>query len=174
MEFPGVASVTHTPAPQLYGSWFTDSSTPRAGGFRASIPLLCAAVCTQSMTTSFDTKAGASSTFPLFEKERPLASTVKEWIEQSESLLPADQRALVDGRLPRTLLQYRSVTVPPSLVLRGRHYGTGRRGTGSPATEHGRCEYSKGRPEGVPRIRDPSCTLSINTQCAKAQCPAAT
>ena len=116
MGLPRVASVTHAPSPHLYGSWFTDSSTPRAGGFRASIPLLCVAVCTQSMTTSSDTKAGASSTFPLFEKERPLASTVKEWIEKSESLLPADQRALVDGRLPRTLLQYRPVTVPPALV----------------------------------------------------------
>ena len=112
--------MTHAPAPQLYGSWFTDSSTPRAGGFRASIPLLCVTACTQSMTTSFDTKAVASSTLPLFDKERPLASTVKEWIEQSESLLPADQRALVDGRTPRTLLQYRSSAVPSSLVAGSR------------------------------------------------------
>ena len=112
-----MASVTHAPAPHLYGSWFTDSSTPRAGGFRASIPLLCVTICTPSMTTSFDTKAVASSTLPLFDKERPLASTVKDWVEQSESLLPADQRALVDGRTPRTLLQYRAVSVPPSLVL---------------------------------------------------------
>ena len=71
------------------------------------------------MTTSFDTKAVASSTLPLFDKERPLASTVKDWVEQSESLLPADQRALVDGRTPRTLLQYRAVSVPPSLVVGG-------------------------------------------------------
>ena len=31
-------------------------------------------------------------------------------------MLPADQRALVDGRTPRTLLQYRAVSVPPALV----------------------------------------------------------
>ena len=114
-----MASVTHAPAPHLYGSWFTDSSTPRAGGFRASIPLLCVAACTHSMTASVDTTTGASATFALFEKERPLASTVKEWIEQSESLLPADQRALVDGRTPRTLLQYRPATLPDALVEAG-------------------------------------------------------
>ena len=119
MGLPRVASVTHAPAPHLYGSWFTDSSTPRAGGFRASIPLFCVAMCTHSMNASGDTTTGASATFALFKKERPLASTVKEWIEQSESLLPADQRALVDGRTPRTLLQYRSLSVPPSLVAGG-------------------------------------------------------
>ena len=54
-----------------------------------------------------------------FSERSPLASAVKEWIEQSESLIPADQRALVDGRTPRTLLQYRSLSVPPSLVAGG-------------------------------------------------------
>ena len=110
MELSRVASVTLAPAPHLHGSWFTDSSTPHAGGLRASI-LLCVTVCTQAMAASADAKPGATATFPLFEKERPLASTVKEWIEQSESLLPADQRSLVDGRRPRTLLQYRPATV---------------------------------------------------------------
>ena len=114
-----MASVTHAPAPHLYGSWFTDSSTPLAGGSRASIPLICVALCTHPMNASGDTTTGASATFALFKKERPLASTVKEWIEQSESLLPADQRALVDGRMPRTLLQYRPLSVPPSLVAEG-------------------------------------------------------
>ena len=119
MELSGAASVTHAPAPHLHGSWFTDSSTPLAGGFRASIPLICVALCTHPMNASGDTTTGASATFALFKKERPLASAVKEWIEQSESLLPADQRALVDGRMPRTLLQYRSLSVPPSLVAGG-------------------------------------------------------
>ena len=31
-------------------------------------------------------------------------------------MLPADQRALVDGRMPRTLLQYREISVPPALA----------------------------------------------------------
>ena len=118
MELSRGASVTLAPAPHLHGSWFTDSSTPHAGGLRASI-LLCVTVCTQAMAASADAKPGATATFALFEKERPLASTVKEWIEQSESLLPADQRALVDGRTPRTLLQYRPATLPAALVEAG-------------------------------------------------------
>ena len=61
----------------------------------------------------------AAATLPLFLKERPLASEVKEWITAAKPLLPADQRALVDKITPRVLLAYTPATVPDALVAGG-------------------------------------------------------
>ena len=62
-------------------------------------------------------KPSASVVLPLFPKERPLASEVGEWIDAAKPLLPADQRALVDGFEPRALLGYRPASLPGALTV---------------------------------------------------------
>ena len=89
------------------------SSMPRAGGnrvrFRVTITVVIA------MTDPVP-KPSAAVALPLFAKERPLASEVGEWIDAAKPLLPADQRALVDGFEPRALIAYRLATLPGALV----------------------------------------------------------
>ena len=85
---------------------------------RACSPLAAALVLVTTMS-AVETKHAttAAATLPLFLKERPLASEVKDWVTAAKPLLPADQRALVDGITPRVLIQYTHASVPAALTL---------------------------------------------------------
>ena len=41
-----------------------------------------------------------------------MASVVIDWLKVAKPLLMADQRAIVDGKTPRSLLSYKLATVP--------------------------------------------------------------
>ena len=45
-----------------------------------------------------------------------MAAEVKDWLDAAKPLLPADQKALIDGITPRVLLVYTPATLPPALV----------------------------------------------------------
>ena len=51
-----------------------------------------------------------------FPGEKPLAADVLEWTRVNKLRLTPDQRALVDGYVPRSLLAYAANTVPAVLV----------------------------------------------------------
>ena len=59
------------------------------GALLASRPMSDAAAASKT--------ASASVALTLFPKERPLASEAKDWCDDAKPLLPADQRALIDG-----------------------------------------------------------------------------
>ena len=57
--------------------------------------------------------AKSTAALPLFEKERPKSSTVLNWLKAAKPLLAADQRAIIDGNIPRyALLADTAATVP--------------------------------------------------------------
>ena len=55
----------------------------------------------------------AFTLLPPFEKERPKASSVLDWVKAAKALISADQRSLIEGTTPRSLLVYTPATVPP-------------------------------------------------------------
>ena len=82
------------------------------GALLASRPMSDAAAASKT--------ASASVALTLFPKERPLASEAKDWCDDAKPLLPADQRALIDGLTPRALLAYSASTVPAEIPLMAR------------------------------------------------------
>ena len=77
------------------------------GALLASRPMSDAAAASKT--------ASASVALTLFPKERPLASEAKDWCDDAKPLLPADQRALIDGLTPKALLAYSASTVPAEI-----------------------------------------------------------
>ena len=77
------------------------------GALLASRPMSDAAAASKT--------ASASVALTLFPKERPLASEAKDWCDDAKPLLPADQRALIDGLTPRALLAYSASTIPAEI-----------------------------------------------------------
>ena len=73
--------------------------------------MLALCVCAQ-MGDAVKTTAA----LPLFEGERPKSSVVLDWLRVAKPMLAADQRALIDGNTPRSLLAYKAATVPPALT----------------------------------------------------------
>ena len=103
--------------PVIMVAWFTDNVTSRVPGDVSVLVFLGALVVAKAMGDASTAKSvSASVALPLFPKERPLASEAKDWLDEVKILLPADQRALVDGLTPRPLLGYKASTVPPELA----------------------------------------------------------
>ena len=68
-----------------------------------------------AMASADAARSTTAITLPLFPKERPLASEVSDWIDSAKSILPPDQKALIDGVAPRSLLVYTHASVPAAL-----------------------------------------------------------
>ena len=94
-------------------AWFKGRPTHLDGGVREIACLLIATLC---VCAQMGDAAKSAATLPLFEKERPKSSTVLDWLKTAKPLLSADQRAIVEGNTPRSLLQYTAATIPPVLV----------------------------------------------------------
>ena len=93
-------------------AWFTGLPTHLDGGARSRLGVLKLALC---VCAQMGDAARSTCALPLFEKERPKSSTVLDWLKIAKPLLPADQRALIDGITPRSLLAYKPASVPPVL-----------------------------------------------------------
>ena len=68
------------------------------------------------MTTDAVAKTAAPATLTLFEKERPKASTVKDWLKDAKPCFTASERALLEDRTPRSIMVYDPSTVPAELT----------------------------------------------------------
>ena len=66
-------------------------------------------------------KASAAVTFPLVMSNRPSAEAMLQWGKAAKALLPADQRALVDGYVPRAFHACEPLTLPAALVQNERN-----------------------------------------------------
>ena len=82
------------PAPSKYGSWLKVSPAPRAGGVPASFLAICASICAHTMTTDAVGKTAAPAVLTLFEKERPKAATVKDWLKDAKPSFSASERVV--------------------------------------------------------------------------------
>ena len=109
-----VALPVRAPAPPVFMvAWSTGHAASCVPGDAGVLVLLGALIAAKAMGDASTAKsASASVALPLFPKERPLASEAKDWLDEAKILLPADQRALVDGLTPRSLLGYKPSTVP--------------------------------------------------------------
>ena len=116
MESLGETPEVLGPAPSKYGSWLKVSPAPRAGGVPASFLAICASICAHTMTTDANAKTAAPAVLTLFEKERPKASTVKDWLKDAKPSFSASERALLEGRTPRSIMVYDHNTVPAELT----------------------------------------------------------
>ena len=112
-----VALPVRAPTPPIIMvAWSTGNVTSRVPGDVSVLVFLGAFIVAKAMGDASTAKSvSASVALPLFPKERPLASEAKDWLDEVKTLLPADQRALVDGLTPRPLLGYKASTVPPEL-----------------------------------------------------------
>ena len=109
-----VALPVRAPTPPIIMvAWSTGNVTSRVPGDVSVLVFLGAFIVAKAMGDASTAKSvSASVALPLFPKERPLASEAKDWLDEVKTLLPADQRALVDGLTPRPLLGYKPSTVP--------------------------------------------------------------
>ena len=94
-----VALPVRAPAPPTFMvAWSTGHAASCVPGDARVLVLLGAVIAAKAMTDASTAKpSSASVALPLFPKERPLASEAKDWLDEAKILLPADQRALVDG-----------------------------------------------------------------------------
>ena len=116
MESLGETPEVLGPAPSKYGSWLKVSPAPRAGGVPASFLAICASICAHTMTTDAVGKTAAPAVLTLFEKERPKAATVKDWLKDAKPSFSASERALLENRTPRSIMVYDHNTVPAELT----------------------------------------------------------
>ena len=113
-----VALPVRAPAPPAFMvAWSTGHAASCVPGDAGVLVFLGALIAAKAMGDASTAKsASASVALPLFPKERPLASEAKDWLDEAKILLPADQRALVDGLTPRSLLGYKPSTVPAPIA----------------------------------------------------------
>ena len=106
------------PAPPFFMvARFTDPATPRVTGGPGFYVFCGVLLASRAMSDAAAAKtASASVALTLFPKERPLAAEAKDWCDDAKPLLPADQRALIDGLTPRALLSYTASTVPAEIT----------------------------------------------------------
>ena len=85
----------------------------------ASTILLSIATLSSRTMGDNQTAKSSASTFTVWVKERPTAAWVREWIKGAKQAVTADERSVIDGYTPRSLLEYTHVTVPAELTLGG-------------------------------------------------------
>ena len=116
--YQAVALPVRAPAPPFFMvARFTDSAKPRVTGGPGFYVFCGVLLASRAMSDAAAAKtASASVALTLFPKERPLAAEAKDWCDDAKPLLPADQRALIDGLTPRALLSYTASTVPAEIT----------------------------------------------------------
>ena len=116
--FQAVALPVRAPAPPFHMvARFTGSTSSCPAGDAGLLVLLGAAFASRRMADASTAKtASASVSLTQFPKERPLASEVKDWCDDAKPLLPADQRALINGLTPRSLIAYSASTLPDPIA----------------------------------------------------------
>ena len=95
------------------------AETIRARALTSSAPSFGRNILLPLLYTLLSSLSGMSvdSRLDAFPGNKPLASEVNEWLLANKPKLTSDQRAIVDGYTPRSLLAYSAVTVPAALVV---------------------------------------------------------
>ena len=103
------------PRPARKSTWYrTWSSDPTAVACAQTAyygAILLLAAFAPDIAAFMDTKSASGSAAPAgkfdqFPGERATVDAVKKWIEKTELLLTSDQRSLIAGTLPSTLIDY--------------------------------------------------------------------
>ena len=94
-----------------YRTWSNDPTAVACAQTAYYGAILILAAIAPNIAANMDTKDASGSATPAgkfdtFPGERATVDAVKKWIEKSELQLTSDQRSLIAGTLPSTLIDY--------------------------------------------------------------------